>query len=292
MIESPFDDKRVTIERIAPEIDHGTYPIKRTMGESVDVEADIFTDGHDALYALLRFRRDSEPNWTQRPMRLATNDRWQASFIVSAMGRYFYTVHAWIDAFGSWQRDLEKKIAARQVEPLDYLIGAQLLDEASRRASGADAARLREAAVALSAAKIDDLSVAMDTDLTRLVNRYPDARFVTRYPRELPVTVDRERARFSAWYEMFPRSCTTTSGRHGTVKDCARRIPYVASMGFDVLYLPPIHPIGHTHRKGKNGALITDDRDPGSPWAIGSKDGGHKAIHPELATFEDFHSLI
>jgi starch synthase (maltosyl-transferring) len=293
MIENEFNDERVTIERIAPEIDFGTYPIKRTVGESVTVEADIFTDGHDALYALLLIRRGEEQNWAELPMEFISNDRWRATFIVTGIGRYLYTVQAWIDRFGSWRRDLEKKLAARQVEPLDFLIGAQLVEEASRRSSGLDATKLREAAATLRTVKPgEDLLLAMDADLGRLVNRYPDARFVTRYAKELPVIVDRDRVRFSSWYEMFPRSCAITSGAHGTFKDCERRLPYIASMGFDVLYLPPIHPIGRSHRKGKNGALEASDRDPGSPWAIGSSDGGHKSIHPQLGTLEDFRSLV
>jgi starch synthase (maltosyl-transferring) len=293
MIDSEFNDQRVTIERVAPEIDFGSYPIKRTVGESIVVEADIFTDGHDALYGLLLVRSDGDENWAELPMEFIANDRWRASFIGTEIGRYFYTVQAWIDRFGSWRRDLDKKLAARQLEPVDFLIGAQLVEEASRRSSGVDATKLREAAAALRAVKPgEDLSRAIDPELVRLVNRYPDARFVTRYAKVLPVVVDRERARFSTWYEMFPRSCATTPDRHGTFKDCERRLPYIASMGFDVLYLPPIHPIGRSHRKGKNGALHADERDPGSPWAIGAKEGGHKSIDPELGTLADFQSLV
>ena len=293
MIESEFNDKRVTIERIAPEIDFGSYPIKRTVGESIVVEADIFTDGHDALYGLLLVRREAEQNWAELPMEFVANDRWRASFITPEIGRYFYTVQAWIDSFGSWRRDLEKKLAARQLEPLDFLIGAQLVEEASRRSTGVDATKLREAAETLRKVKPgEDLSLATDADLARLVNRYPDARFVSRYAKELSVVVDRDRARFSSWYEMFPRSCATTPDTHGTFKDCERRLPYVASMGFDVLYLPPIHPIGRSHRKGKNGSVHAEKRDPGSPWAIGSSEGGHKSIHPALGTLADFQSLV
>jgi starch synthase (maltosyl-transferring) len=293
MIDTEFNDQRVTIERVAPEIDFGSYPIKRAVGESIVVEADIFTDGHDALHGLLLVRRNGDENWAELPMEFISNDRWRASFIATEIGRYFYTVQAWIDRFGSWRRDLEKKLAARQLEPVDFLIGAQLVEEASRRSSGVDASKLREAAAALRAVKPgEDLSRVIDPDLARLVNRYPDARFVTRYTKVLPVVVDHERARFSAWYEMFPRSCATTPDTHSTFKDCERRLPYIASMGFDVLYLPPIHPIGRSHRKGKNGALLADDRDPGSPWAIGAKEGGHKSIHPELGTLNDFQSLV
>ena len=294
MIESELNNAdRITLESVAPEIDFGSYPIKRTVGETVEVEADIFTDGHDALCALLLFRHEEEQNWTELPMQFVANDRWRATFRVAEIGRYFYTLQAWIDVFGSWRRDLGKKLAARQAEPIDFLIGAQLVEEASRRAAGVDATKLRETAAALRTAKPEaDLSVVVDAELARLVNRYRDARFVTRYGKELQVVVDRARARFSTWYEMFPRSCATTPDTHGSFKDCAERIPYIAQMGFDILYLPPIHPIGRSHRKGKNGALNASDRDPGSPWAIGSREGGHKSIHTALGTIDDFESLV
>ena len=295
MIVSDVNQERVTIEGVAPEIDFGMYPIKRTVGESVVVEADIFTDGHDALYASILVRPGKRSTWTELPMEFLHNDRWRASFTVTEIGQYFYTVQAWIDRFGSWRRDLGKKVNAGQAEKVDFLIGAELIEEAVQRTSGAGAAKLREAAAALrnvASADGNELALILDADLTRLVNRYPDKRFVTRYPKELSVVVDPEKARFSAWYEMFPRSCATKPQTHGTLKDCERRLPYVASMGFDVLYLPPIHPIGRSHRKGKNGTLNASDADPGSPWAIGSKDGGHKAIHPELGTLDDFTSLV
>jgi starch synthase (maltosyl-transferring) len=174
MIDSEFNDQRVTIERVAPEIDFGSYPIKRAVGESIVVEADIFTDGHDALYGLLLVRRNGDESWAELPMEFISNDRWRASFIPTEIGRYFYTVQAWIDRFGSWRRDLEKKLAARQLEPVDFLIGAQLVEEASRRSSRVDATKLREAAAALRAVKPgEDLSRAIDPDLARLVNRYP-----------------------------------------------------------------------------------------------------------------------
>lgn len=286
---------RVAIEAVTPQIDFGLYPIKRVPGETVVVEADIFADGHEALAASLLWRRDNEQRWAERPMEFLQNDRWRGAFTVTEIGRYFYTLEAWIDRFASWRRDLSKKIDAGQAERLDLLVGAEILEEAARRAAGADAARLKQAAAELRNAKSPDphaLSALLDSELARLVSRHPDRRWVTRFAKELAVIVDPPRARFSAWYEMFPRSSAARPGAHGTFKDCERRLSYVASMGFDVLYLPPIHPIGETHRKGKNGALRAAGADPGSPWAIGAKEGGHKAVHPQLGTLEDFAGLV
>lgn len=287
--------ERVTIEGVAPEIDFGNYPIKRAVGESVVVEADIFTDGHDALHASLLVREEKAGTWTELPMKFLLNDRWRADFTTSEIGRYFYTIQAWIDRFSSWRRDLQKKLDAGQAEPVDLLIGVQLIEEAAQRSSGADATKLRQAATALRDTKLaesNDLARILTSDLAELVNRYPDKHLVTRYAKELSVVVDPAKARFSAWYEMFPRSTAAKAGAHGTLKDCEQRLSYIASMGFDVLYLPPIHPIGQSHRKGKNGVLSASDADPGSPWAIGSRDGGHKAIHAQLGTLDDFARLV
>jgi starch synthase (maltosyl-transferring) len=286
---------RVAIEAVTPQIDFGVYPIKRATGETVVVEADIFADGHDALAAALLARRDGEQRWTARPMEFLRNDRWRAAFTVAEPGRYYYTVEAWIDRFASWRRDMNKKIDAGQAEAVDLLVGAEILEEAAGRAPGADAAELKQAAEQLRRIKSldrDGLAAILDGELTGLATRHPDPRRVARYPKELAVVVDPPRARFSAWYEMFPRSCAVKPQTHGTFKDCERRLAYIASMGFDVLYLPPIHPIGKTHRKGKNGALRADALDPGSPWAIGAKEGGHKAVHPDLGSVEDFANLV
>jgi starch synthase (maltosyl-transferring) len=287
---------RVIIDGVNPEIDGGLYPIKRTVGERIVVEADIFTDSHDTISAVLLSRLEEEERWIEVPMEFLVNDRWRGVFTVDKIGRYLYTIQAWVDRFKSWRRDLVKKIEAGQAHLLDLLIGAELIEEASLRAQGADAKELAKLATTLRTDQNENSSsrfcCALDEDLAALADRYPDKQLASVYPKELIVVVDPEKARFSAWYEMFPRSCATKPETHGTLKDCERRLPYVASMGFDVLYLPPIHPIGQTHRKGKNGTLHSSDADPGSPWAIGSKDGGHKAIHPQLGTIEDFTSLV
>lgn len=286
--------RRVIIERVMPEVDGGRYPIKRTIGEDVVVEADVFTDGHDLLGVALRYRRNHDPQWIEVPMAILTNDRWQASFRVTNLGRHLYTVTGWVDHFLTWRRDLKKKIDSEQNVLVELLQGARLIDEASQRAPNAEGTALKEWADRLQSSDVPEsgrIEQALDMDLAALMAKYPDRRFATLYERELVVVVDREKAKFSAWYEMFPRSCSKGGG-HGTFKDCEERLPYIASMGFDVLYLPPIHPIGVTYRKGKNGSPVAGSDDPGSPWAIGSADGGHKAIHPQLGTAKDFRKFL
>ena len=287
--------KRVVIERVQPEIDGGRYPIKRVVGEQVSVEADIFADGHDALGGVLLVRREKDAKWTEVPLEFLNNDRWRATFTVSEVGRYRYTLTAWVDHFMSWYRDLGKRLEAGQDVSVDLLIGAKLIREGSKRAKGHEAERLEEWAKVLQSDRKktpEKIAVAEDEGLPRLMARHPDRRWETTYEKELPVVVDREIARFSTWYEMFPRSCSPKAGQHGTFKDCEARLPYIADMGFDVLYFPPIHPIGQAHRKGKNNSPVCQSDDVGSPWGIGSKEGGHKAIHPQLGTLADFKRLV
>ena len=294
-MEAATGQVRVIIEGLKPEIDCGRFPVKRVVGESVVVEADIFADGYDCISALLLYRKEDDPQWVETPMEPLVNDRWRGSFVIAELGRYRYTILAWVDKFKSWQRDLAKRAQADQEVSIELLVGAQLITEASRRAPRSARQKMRELAGTLQAKEMTDrakVQIALGEQLSKLVNKYPDRRFATIYPRELLVVVDREKARFGTWYEMFPRSCTPEPGRHGTLKDCERHLPYIAAMGFDVLYLPPIHPIGRTHRKGKNNAPAAGPEDSGSPWAIGAKEGGHKAIHPELGTFEDFGRLL
>jgi starch synthase (maltosyl-transferring) len=282
------------VEAVTPEIDGGEFPIKRTRGEPVAVEGDIFVDGHEVISAALLYRRVEDKEWREAAMEPLVNDRWRGVFVAAEIGRYVYSVIAWVDRFKSWRRDLEKRASASTHTDVDMLMGAALIEEASARA-GADGKKLKEWARRLTDKKAslsDKLAAALSEDLSELIERYPDKGSATKYSKELNVVVDREKARFSTWYEMFPRSCATESGQHGTFKDCERMLPYIASMGFDVLYLPPIHPIGRTNRKGKNNSVISSDRDPGSPWAIGAVEGGHKSIHPELGTLADFKSLV
>jgi len=285
---------RVTIERVQPEIDGGRYPASRTLGEIVVVEADIFADGHDVLAALLRYRGPDTEGWQERPLAPLVNDRWAGRFEITDLGRYEFTVEAWVDAFASWRRDLEKKFDAGQDVGSELLEGGVHIRNAADRAVGADAERLREIAdqVAGSQEAAERVAVALGDELALLMERYPDRSRSATYERMLAVTAERERARYGAWYEVFPRSCSPEPGRHGTFRDTEAWLPYISGMGFDVLYLPPIHPIGRTNRKGPNNSLVAGPDDPGSPWAIGGPEGGHKSVHPELGTIEDFDHLV
>src|SRR6266403_5144776 len=268
---------RVVIQHVKPEVDCGRFPIKRVIGEAVEIEADIFADGHDAIACVIRCRHEDEEQSTEIPMEPLGNDHWRAPFAVEKLGQYIYSITAWVDPFQTWYKDFQKRIAADQDVTVDLLIGGELLKAAAERALGADAKKLKHLAKDLTPAAVDER-------LALLAAGYADRTNTTVY-KELRVVVDPVRARFSTWYEMFPRS-------NGTFKDCERILPEIAAMGFDVLYFPPVHPVGKTYRKGKNNAPSAGPNDPGSPWGIGAKEGGHKAIHPELGTLEDFRHLV
>ena len=286
--------QRVIIENVQPSVDGGKYPAKRIVGDRVDVEADIFADGHDVLGALLRYRAAGDEAWQEVRLRAGVNDRWKGSFVVSSLGRYFFTVHAWVDHFGTWQRDLQKRVEAGQNVELDLETGAILIAQAAKRADGADAEALTGYAALCRGADAPAraAAIAADQDLARLMWRWAERQFPVSAETEFALVVDRAKARYGSWYEMFPRSASPEPGRHGTLRDLAARLDYVAGMGFDTLYLPPIHPIGAGFRKGKNNSVTATADDPGSPWAIGSSDGGHCAIHPDLGTFDDFRFLL
>lgn len=287
--------RRVVVDRVTPEVDRGRFPIKRACGEPVIVEADVFADGHDALSVRLCYRHDQATAWNEIPMEFIGNDHWRASFPTSELGRYVYTVTGWIDHFATWRRNLAKKVEAGQSVAMELLMGADIIRKTVAPAGSDDATRLKQWVADLSASEgreSERVRLALSDELRGLMARYPDRSSAASYDHELEVIVDRVQARFSTWYELFPRSCSAVPGRQGTFKDCESRLPYVASMGFDVLYLPPIHPIGITHRKGRNNATVAGPDDPGSPWAIGSSDGGHKAVEPHLGTLEDFRALL
>ncbi len=301
----PRRPPRVVVEAVSPQVERGRFPVKRTVGEEVVVEADVYTEGHDLLTAVLRYRRESETSWHELEMKPLVNDRWRAAFPISALEGHRYTVAGWADPFRTWRAGLAKKLAAGQVELVDVLVGAELVLAAATRAEAgpgassprgepADAARLRELAGALRSAEspLAGARAALGDELALLVARHPDRSDEASFEAELRVEVERERARYTTWYELFPRSASPEPGRHGTLRDVAARLPYVAGMGFDVLYLPPIHPIGTAYRKGKNNSPVAGPDDVGSPWAIGSPGGGHDAIHPCLGTMDDFRHLV
>ncbi len=286
--------RRVVIEAVTPEIDGGRFPAKAVVGDRFEVQADVFADGHDEIAAQLQYRHQDDSDWQAVRMTAFVNDRWRATFDVEKQGRYSYRVEAWPAPFETWRRDLEKRLEAGQDVSIEMKVGAALFRDAAARAPATDSERLLERANALD--KEWDVSlrvaVALDDSARELMREYPDRRFSTMYDHDLAVYVDRSKAGFSAWYEMFPRSASPESRRHGTLRDVIARLPYVADMGFDVLYLPPIHPIGKTARRGKNNLATAKRGEPGSPWAIGSSEGGHKAIDPGLGTLEDFRALV
>jgi len=294
---------RAVIDAVRPCVDGGRFAVKRVEGEVVMVEADCFTDGHDALRVLLRWRAADaaqDADWQDVEMTHDVNDRWLGSFVAGPPGRYVYTVVAWVDRFLSWHHELERRTDPEDIA-LAARIGAGLAREALARAQREDrdaladwAKRLEQDAKRCEGAPQAQAlkALALDADFANLVMRYPDRSLETSWPQALPLVVDRLRARYSAWYELFPRSTSPEPGRHGTLKDCVARLPYVAELGFDVLYLPPIHPIGREKRKGRNNALAATADDVGSPWAIGAIEGGHKAVHPALGTLDDFRTLV
>jgi starch synthase (maltosyl-transferring) len=285
--------KRVVIENVKPEIDSGLFPIKRVIGEKVLVQADIFTDGHDSVSGSILYRKGRKKEWKEVQMKFIENDRWAAEFTVEEVGTYYYTVEGRVDHFKTWQKGTKKKFDAGQDIGVDLLIAAEYIEVASKRASKEDRKKFMEFAEILKKREDTEevISVAFGKELTDLMEKYTDKESSVLY-KELAVTVDKKKALFSTWYERFPRSCSPEPGRHGTFKDCEAILPEIARMGFDILYLPPIHPIGKTNRKGKNNSPVAEPDDEGSPWAIGGEEGGHKAIHPKLGTFKDFEGLI
>ncbi|MGB6727779.1 MAG: alpha-1,4-glucan--maltose-1-phosphate maltosyltransferase [Terracidiphilus sp.] len=334
----PDGSRRVVIEDVNPQIDAGRHRICRVVGDEVVVSAAIFADGKDQLAARLLFRHSSDRRWSIATMHAAGNDIWSGSFLVEKLGEWRFTLLGWVDHFATWAGDLQKRIAA-QNDPATYNAktgatpdqhaelnvgsnpdeqdvalalrsGAALVLATAQRARRDDAKRLREIARNLGTLADENRSNydnPCDEELLQLMRDYPDLANATRHEMELPVWVDRERARFSSWYELFPRSASPIPGEHGTFRDVERQLPEIAAMGFDIVYLPPIHPIGRSFRKGPNNTTYAPPNAPGSPWAIGDRAavahlplgaqatgdrGGHKSIHPQLGTFADFENLI
>jgi starch synthase (maltosyl-transferring) len=330
--------RRVVIESVSPQIDAGAHPVRRIRGDTLQVSAAIFADGKDEIGARVLYRRANDKRWRFSPMQPVGNDLWNGDFVVDELGGWSFTVLGWIDHFATWASDLKKRFASQsysnsvddiaEVPPnadpkvsvcrssatqdiaLALRSGAALVDEAAARAKGSDSKRMKKMAremEMLANEQRDTYDELVNQELMLLMARYPDMTHATTFKPELPLWVERERARFSSWYELFPRSASPVPGQHGTLNDVERQLPEIAAMGFDVLYLPPIHPIGRAFRKGPNNSTITPPDAPGSPWAIGDKAalvcaphgaeaagdcGGHKSIHPELGTFADFDRLV
>jgi starch synthase (maltosyl-transferring) len=280
----------VIIENVYPELDCGRYPVKRRVGDRLEVWADLFRDGHDLISAALKYRKKGSRRWLEVPMRLHDNDRWTAGFSLTENTRYEYTIEAWPDEFGTWRRDVGRKVDAGQNVELELIEGRELVEDALARSKDK---RLKETLAGFDAAGYEGrLALLRSGEVREIMGSHPDRSASTIYPRKLEVVVDRERAVYGAWYEMFPRSQGTVPGRSATFEECEKRLPEIAGMGFDVVYLVPIHPIGKTNRKGRNNALVAAPGDPGSPYAIGSEEGGHKAVHPDLGTLEDFRHFV
>ena len=286
--------RAVVIENVWPEIDAGRHPVKRIVGERLEVQADVYREGHDLIAGVLKYRERGASAWRETPLTLFDNDRWRADFPLERNARYVYTLEAWPDPFASWRHDVERKREAGQPLALEAIEGRALVEAALTRASEADRARLEATLRELETLESDDARAAalLAPELAAVMARAPDRSRATLYPRELEVVADRPAARFAAWYEMFPRSQGAAPGVHGTFADAAKQLPRIRAMGFDVVYLPPIHPIGRAFRKGKNNSLDPGPDDPGSPWAIGGPEGGHTAVHPQLGTPADFDAFV
>jgi starch synthase (maltosyl-transferring) len=283
---------RVQIEHVTPSVNCGRYAAKAIVGDRVSVGADVFREGHDLVAALIQYQGPSTADWREEPLRLDVNDRWYGHFIVDKVGSWRYRILAWTDYYATWLDGVRKKHNAGQTDlDVDFEEGARLLER--RQAPDTAKHTFREAAALLrsNVPLAERLAVASDPSLLRVLEAHPE-RLDTTISTELSLWVDREKARFSAWYEMFPRSEGATDTQSGTFADAAKRLPAIAEMGFDVIYLPPIHPIGRSFRKGRNNMLQATPEDPGVPWAIGSQEGGHTAVHPDLGTLDDFDEFV
>jgi starch synthase (maltosyl-transferring) len=280
---------RIVIEDIYPLVDCGRFPVKTIVNEPVEVWADIFRDGHAVLAAELLWRPEGADGWSRIPMRLADNDRWNASFTPTRVGRYLYAIEAWTDVYATWGRDFSAKRDAGLKVTLEIEEGRRLLASFKSRIPS-HAHLIDHACSVLGDCRMIDVTGGVLEELAEAA-RKADQSDLTR-SQDCPLTVDRPIARAGAWYEMMPRSQARIAGDHGTFDDCIRRLPEIAALGFDVLYLTPIHPIGRTNRKGRNNSLHAEAGDPGSPYAIGSAEGGHDAVHPELGSLDDFRRLV
>jgi starch synthase (maltosyl-transferring) len=280
--------RRFQIENVYPTIGGGRVPVKRIAGEAVEVWADVFRDGHDVMAADLLWRPERQTKWHRVAMRHHGNDRWMARFVPGDLGRYAFAIEAWTDAFATWRHEIEVKLAAGQDVTLEAREGCELL---SGLEPAGKPARSALAAAREAFERTGDVSALLSEEVAAAAAECTERPDATRSG-TFPLVAERPIARAGAWYEMVPRSQSPVPGRHGTFDDCIARLPEIARLGFDVLYLTPIHPIGRINRKGRNNSLQAGPDDPGSPYAIGADEGGHDAVHPDLGTLDDFHRLV
>ncbi len=292
---TPTGEGRVVIEGVSPEIDGGRSAVKRVVGDSLEVEADIFTDGHEILAAAVLSRPVGETEWRRDPLAFVENDRWRGAFPLTRNTRYEYVIEGWRDPFASWTHEIEKKRAAGVDVRLETIEGLRIVRRAAELAAGSDKAHLDALVAELGGRPEGDagqLALILGAESAARIGRNAERVNLSRYPVVLEVIADRLAARFSAWYEIFPRSASDDANRHGTFDDVIAKLPTIRQLGFDVLYFPPIHPIGRTNRKGKNNSLKAEPGDVGSVYAVGTQEGGHEAVHPDLGTFESFRRLV
>lgn len=284
---------RIIIESVKPQLDGGSFYIKRIVNQKVIVSAHVFADGHDVVECCVKFKHEKDKKWSEVRMVPTENDEWEAEFTVEKQGFYSYFIEGWVDYALNWQHGTERKIKDNQHVKSELLEGAEYCQAILKEVTKDEKAYLNTAIKSFQDVKLYDeaIEIALSEELHQIFKKYP-TRKLANSSAELKVYVDRKKALFSTWYEFFPRSASEIPGKHGTFKDCERLLPRVAEMGFDTLYFPPIHPIGEVNRKGKNNATTAEKGDVGSPWGIGSKHGGHKSTHPELGTIDDFKALV
>jgi starch synthase (maltosyl-transferring) len=282
----------VVIESVWPEIDGGRTAVKRVSYDWLEVSADIFSDGHGIVAAELLYRASDIRSWSRVPMCKGDNDRWSARFELARLLPYFYTIEAWRDPYASWVDEIQKKIAAEKDVTVEIVEGLQLIESVRRTCDDERIIEFTGRLAALEKCSPAQTELMLNDSALALMAAYVPRLALSRYPLELEVSVDRPTARFSSWYELFPRSQSGDPSRHGTFEDVMDRLPYVRDLGFDVLYFPPIHPIGRTNRKGRNNTLVAELGDPGSTYAIGAEEGGHTSIHPKLGSLDDFRRLV
>jgi len=287
------NQKRVVIENILPQLNNGDFYIKRVVNEIVTIKADVLVDGHDVIASAVLYKHENDKEWSEVRMQPRENNGWQASFTVENQGLYTYKVTGWVDYALNWQHGISRKIDDHQIVHSELLEGIDFLKKCSRKATTAEKTYLKKLVEVFedSSRYNEAVSEAISNKLHHIFLKYPEKKLINT-SKELPVYVDRLKARFSTWYEFFPRSASQKANVHGTFKDCEKLLPKVAEMGFDTLYFPPVHPIGEVNRKGKNNTTEAKDGDVGSCWGIGSKEGGHKSIHPQLGNIKDFKALV